>query len=202
MLQYLKSYIPGKKYLRPIFQYFIIRRAKKIILGAGYKSYSGWASTNIATLNILFRNNFERYWKPYSRWMFLAEHVWEHLTIEESKIANANCYEFLQSGGRLRIAVPDRLHPDSRYIDYVRPKGTGPGAEDHKIFYDYKLLRKTLEKARFKVNLLEYWDEKGAFHFRNWNSENGHICRSRRYDHRNEGGTLTYTSLIVDAIKI
>jgi predicted SAM-dependent methyltransferase len=84
----------------------------------------------------------------------------------------------------------------------VRPGGAGPGAENHEIFYDYKLLRETLDQIGFKVDLLEYWDEKGAFHFREWNSENGHISRSMRYDHRNKDSTLTYTSLIVDAIKI
>jgi predicted SAM-dependent methyltransferase len=202
MMQYLRSYIPGKKYLRQIFNYLIVRRAKKIIVGAGNKSYQGWASTDIETLNVLLRNNFERYWTKSSRWIFLAEHVWEHLTIEEAKIANANCYEFLKPGGRLRIAVPDGLHTNPAYIDYVRPGGTGPGSENHKIFYDYRLLSETLGETGFKVDFLEYWDEKGAFHFRKWNSENGHICRSKRYDHRNKDGTLTYTSLIVDAIKI
>ena len=102
----------------------------------------------------------------------------------------------------MRIAVPDAFHPDSQYIDYVRPGGAGPGAEDHKIFYEYKILREILEETGFKVDLLEYWDEKGVFHFRKWNSENGHICRSKRYDHRNKGGALRFTSLIVDAVKI
>lgn len=202
LLQYLKSYIPCKKYLRLIFQYLIVKRAKKIILGAGNVSYQGWASTDIESLNILLRDNFERYWKKSSRWIFLAEHVWEHLTIEEANIANSNCHEFLKSGGRLRIAVPDGLHPCSIYIDEVRPGGVGPGAEDHKILYDYKLLRETFEETGFKIDLLEYWDEKGAFHFRNWDSEDGHICRSKRYDPRNKDGTLAYTSLIVDAVKM
>jgi predicted SAM-dependent methyltransferase len=201
-LQCFKSYIPGKKYLRLIFKNLIIRKAKNIILGAGNKNYLRWVSTDKNTLDILCRDNFKRYWKPSSRWIFLAEHVWEHLTIEESKIANANCFEFLQLGGRLRIAVPDGLHPDYLYINNVRPGGVGPGAEDHKVIYNYKLLRETLEEAGFKVDLLEYWDENGVFHFRKWDSEDGHICRSKRYDSRNKNGALNYTSLIVDAIKM
>ena len=201
VLQYLRSFIPGKKYLRPIFQHLMIRRAKKIIIGAGNKSYQGWASTDIEILDVLLRNNFERYWKKASRSIFLAEHVWEHLTIEEAKIANANCYEFLKAGGRLRLAVPDGLNPNPLYTDSVRPGGTGPGSEDHKVFYDYRLLSETLYETGFKVDLLEYWDEKGDFHYREWDSKNGHICRSKRYDHRNKGSNLAYTSLIVDAIK-
>jgi predicted SAM-dependent methyltransferase len=202
ILQYLKSYIPGKKYLRIIFKYFIIRKAEYIILGAGNKTYPRWVSTDKKSLNVLHRNNFKRYWKPSSRRIFLAEHVWEHLTIEESKIANANCFEFLKLNGRLRIAVPDGLHPDPFYIDNVIPDGAGPGASDHKVIYNYKFLQETLKETGFKVNLLEYWDEKKVFHIREWDSKDGHICRSKRFDSRNKNGELNYTSLIVDAIKI
>ena len=59
---------------------------------------------------------------------------------------NANCYEFLRPGGRLRIAVPDGFHPEPGYIEYVRPGGTGIGADDHKVLYNYQSLRKLLEK--------------------------------------------------------
>ena len=115
--------------------------------------------------------------------------------------ANANCYEFLRPGGRLRIAVPDGFHPELGYIEYVRPGGTGIGADDHKVLYNDHSLKKLLEKAGFFVYLLEYWDEHGNFHFKEWSSKDGHIRRSKRYDPRNQNGSLTYTSLIADAIK-
>jgi predicted SAM-dependent methyltransferase len=83
----------------------------------------------------------------------------------------------------------------------VLPGGVGPGANDHKAIYDYELLQKTLEETGFEVVLLEYWDKKGVFHFQEWNSKDGHISRSKRYDFRNKNGLLNYTSLIVDAIK-
>jgi predicted SAM-dependent methyltransferase len=93
------------------------------------------------------------------------------------------------------------LHPDSAYIDYVRPGGTGVGADDHKILYTYKTMTQRLEKAGFRVKLLEYWDEGGKFHYIDWTDEGGRIKRSRRYDDRNKDGKLGYTSLIVDAVK-
>jgi len=131
----------------------------------------------------------------------MAEHVWEHLTPHDTALANLNCYTFLKRGGRLRLAVPDGFHPDPAYIDYVRPNGNGAGADDHKILYNYKIMKANLEKVGFTVELLEYWDEAGKFHGCNWTDEGGHIRRSSRYDERNQHGKLAYTSLIVDAIK-
>lgn len=178
-----------------------IQKARRIILGAAKTRYSGWVATNRHTLNVLKRSDFRRYWKPRSRAIFLAEHVWEHLALEEAKIANQNCFDFLKPGGRLRIAVPDGYHPDAAYIESVRPGGSGPGSKGHKVLYDYKLLQTTLESVGFKVKLLEYWDEHGKFHYHEWSPKQGHIQRSQRFDPRNQSGTLAYTSLIVDAIK-
>jgi len=36
-----------------------------------------------------------------------AEHVFEHLTLEEAVLAAYNCFHYLQPGGLLRIAIPD-----------------------------------------------------------------------------------------------
>jgi predicted SAM-dependent methyltransferase len=59
-----------------------------------------------------------------------------------------------------------------------------------------------LERVGFTVELLEYWDEKGKFHYREWDPKaGGMISRSRRYSSANANGELKYTSLIVDAIK-
>ena len=104
-------------------------------------------------------------------------------------------------GGTLRIAVPDGYHPDKDYIDWVKVGGNGFGADDHKILYNYYIMKTKLEKVGFKVELLEYWDENGVFHFTDWSSEAGFIRRSKNNDERNQSGKLKYTSLIVDAIK-
>ena len=131
----------------------------------------------------------------------LAEHVWEHLPEEQTALANRHCHVFLKPGGHLRLAVADSLHPDPVYRENVRPGGVGPGAGDHKLLYDYHLLRSRLEATGFEVRLLEYWDESGQFHYMDWDSADGHISHSRRYDKRNRSASLAYTSLIVDAVK-
>ena len=178
-----------------------LRRARKIILGSAGVFYPGWFLTDKDSLDIASRDSFARLWKPNSRSVFLAEHVWEHLNEDEVKKANANCFEFLKPGGRLRIAVPDGLHPDPSYIEYVRPGGTGCGSDDHKTLFDYKLMSQQLRDVGFEVTLLEYWDEDGKFHFQEWSSTHGHISRSKDHDERNKDGVLAYTSLIADAIK-
>lgn len=175
--------------------------ADRIIVGAGRTSYPGWFATDRDTLDITRREDFARYWPPHSRGIFLAEHVWEHFTELQAAQANANCFEFLRPGGWLRIAVPDGLHPDPEYRSAVAVGGRGCGADDHKVLYDYRLMREMLQRAGYHVELLEYWDEDGVFHHVTWCSEAGHIRRSRDNDPRNRGGTLRYTSLIVDAIK-
>jgi len=131
----------------------------------------------------------------------MAEHVWEHLDETQTALANRYCWEYLAPGRSLRLAVPDGLHPSPDYIAYIRPGGTGAGADDHKVLYDYRNMTARLESTGFSVSLLEYWDETGCFHYIDWTSDNGHIDRSRRYDERNKQGTLGYTSLIVDATK-
>jgi predicted SAM-dependent methyltransferase len=178
-----------------------IRFVKKVIIGAAGITYPGWVGTEQNILDVTDRSTFLRYWEPAFVSAFLAEHVWEHLDEESTEVANHNCLEFLKPGGWLRLAVPDGLKPDPDYINWVRPGGTGPGAEDHKVLYDYKSMKMTLERAGFRVLLLEYWDESGDFHFRDWSSKDGHVRRSSRYDPRNQDKSLAYTSLIVDAIK-
>ena len=99
------------------------------------------------------------------------------------------------------MAVPDGFNPSEEYINYVKPGGTGNGADDHKLLYNYKLMSGFLENVGFKVNLLEYFDENGQFHKAPWDPEDGMIRRSADHDERNRDGKLGYTSLIIDAIK-
>lgn len=171
------------------------------MIGAGGSRHPGWCSTDRELLDVTRRADFARYWKPSSRRAFLAEHVWEHLTPDQARKANRNCFEFLAPGGWIRLAVPDGLHPDAEYRDRVRPGGKGPGADDHKVLYDYRSLPSTLEEAGFRTTLLEYWDEDGLFHTVPWSLEDGPIERSARTDPRNAGDRLEYTSLIIDAIR-
>ena len=131
----------------------------------------------------------------------LAEHVWEHLTLHEGLTAAKQCFEYLKPGGYLRVAVPDGFHPDQKYIEGVKVDGTGPGADDHKVLYTYKTLKELFSSAGFRVELLEYFDAEGEFHFVNWDTRSGTIRRSLRFDKRNANGELKYTSIILDAHK-
>lgn len=185
-----------------IFLKLLFAAKRKFNIGAGRSGYEGgWLNTDKGLLDITKQKD----WKKFLRFLKLdnifAEHVWEHLSDVDTSLANENCFRFLKRGGILRLAVPDGYNPDKAYIEHVRPGGIGPGAEDHKILYNYKIMKDRLEKVGFKVDLLEYWDENGEFHFVNWSDDGGRIIRSKRYDQRNKGGKLYYTSLIVDAIK-
>lgn len=188
---------------RTIFTYQVhVLKNKKLVIGAGgVDSGNDWIPTDVYILDVTSRENWQRLFKDIRLKNIMAEHVWEHLSEEQATLANTNCFEFLMKGGNLRIAIPDGYHPDKDYIEHVRVGGSGPGADDHKVLYTYKILKERLERAGFEVNLLEYWDETGKFHFVDWNNDGGLISRSRRYDERNQGGQLKYTSLIVDAIK-
>jgi predicted SAM-dependent methyltransferase len=95
--------------------------------------------------------------------------VWEHLTEEEGRRAAALCFRSLRPGGLLRCAVPDGNFPDRAYQNQVRVGGPGSAdhpAADHKIVYDAPLLQDVLRSAGFEVDVLEWCDEQGRFHFR------------------------------------
>ena len=51
------------------------------------------------------------------------------------------------------------------------------------------------------VDLLEYCDASGAFHYRYWNEQDGRIGRSYRFDTRNSADKLGMVSIVLDARK-
>jgi len=171
----------------------------RIVVGSGGVVESGWVNTDKAYLDLLNPDGWETYFGKHQIDAILAEHVWEHLTPDEGVIAAKTCRRYLRRGGYLRIAVPDGNHPDRNYINSVMPGGCGPGADDHKVLYDYKTLSRTISEAGFEIELLEYFDESGRFMFNDWDPSAGMIHRSSRFDERNSGGGLDYTSLIIDA---
>lgn len=176
--------------------------ALKIILGSAGIGQTGFLSTDKTTLDILDESSFSKICTPCSVEVFLAEHVWEHLSPKDGEVAARNCFAHLKPGGNLRLAVPDGLHPDPDYIEWVRPGGRGDGASDHQVLYDYRNLTTILRNAGFSsIRLLEWWDEQHVFHEEPWRVERGFIRRSRRHDRRNTKDRAAYTSLIVDAFK-
>lgn len=174
----------------------------KVILGAGGKTQDGWVSTERHQLDLLKRDDFERMLSGEAGFEAMtAEHIFEHVPCDRIPEALKNCYDYLLQGGNLRIAVPDGLHPDQAYIDYVKPGGTGAGAGDHTVLFNYRMLARLLRNAGFRVEFLEWWDEMGVFHACLWNEADGYIERCLANDERNQDGKPHYTSLIVDAIK-
>lgn len=173
----------------------------KIVVGAANTTFPGWHATNIEVLNMLKDEDWLRYFSPDTVEAILAEHVWEHLSQENGLLAAKNCYRFLKPGGRLRVAVPDGHHPNPAYIDDVKPGGSGSGADDHKVLYNYRTFSELFSSVGFTVVPLEYFDENGQFVANNWDQSDGMIFRSKRFDERNVGGKLIYTSIVLDAIK-
>ncbi|WP_345102565.1 hypothetical protein [Mucilaginibacter panaciglaebae] len=179
----------------------MLKKRKLAIGSSKVKLGEGWILSEYDALDASKASDWQRLFGDGRLTNILAEHVWEHIPDEETRLSNQNCYDWLAKGGRIRIAVPDGNNPDKEYIEWVRVGGSGIGADDHKILYTYDVMKSRLEKAGFRVELLEYWDENGKFHYTDWALDGGKINRSRRYDPRNQADKLGYTSLIVEGIK-
>ena len=177
-----------------------VQRPIRLFLSAGQYQRDGFISTQQDELNLLRREDWEASFADKKVSVILAEHVWEHLTFEEGKIAAKTFYEFLEPGGLLRCGVPDGYFPNEDYQQAVAVGGPGPAA-DHKVVFNYHSFPGVFESAGFKLQLLEWWDEQGQFHCQDWDAAQGLIYRSSRFDHRNQDGELNFTSLIVDAVK-
>lgn len=176
----------------------------KLVIGASGTSFPGWISSEQDQLNLLSRKDWEASFKDRKIDSILAEHVWEHMTEEEGITAAKVCHDFLARGGYIRCAVPDRNFRNEWYQNMVKVGGPGPKdhpAASHKIVYDYKTFRSVFERAGFEVDLLEYFDEQGRFHFTYWDPSEGKIGRSYRFDTRNKNGVIGMASIIIDARK-
>lgn len=177
----------------------------KVVIGAGKTAYDGWIATQEAELNLLNPADFERLFADEKPTAFLAEHVWEHMTFEEGCRAAANCFAYLADGGYLRVAVPDKNFRNEWYQNMVKVGGNGDPNHPsftHKIVYDYKTFVQVFETAGFEVELLEWCDENGQFHYKYWNETDGRIGRSFRFDTRNHDGHLGMVSIVLDAKKV
>lgn len=189
----------------------------KIIVGASPNYHipqEGWLSLKQSDLDITDAQNWRRLFAPASLDAILAEHVFEHLEPCGAVKAAGLCYQYLKRGGYLRIAVPDGLHTQAPYIEWVRPQGTGEkflsyfrtrAEVEHKILFNYQTLARLLRSVGFRVRLLEWFDERGQFHKQAWRSVDGDI---RLAHGRFWSETISmfvgaqYTSLIVDAVKL
>lgn len=173
----------------------------KLIIGSGDEYFENWISSEKHTLDVTKNESWEDFFQPNEIDNILAEHVFEHFTIEDTENSLKNIHKYLKKNGCFRIAVPDGNFPSKEYIDWVKPYGKAPGADTHTILYNYKTLLEVLKKNKFKCRLIEYYDENSNFH-PNYNYDfNGYVHRSSRNDNRNSSKKLNYTSLIIDAYK-
>ena len=179
----------------------------RVVIGSGDYALNnpGWLHTQEVDLNLLRRDDWLRRFAPGSLSAILAEHVWEHLTVDEGTRAARICHEFLKPGGYVRCAVPDGYFPNASY-QHMAQVGGPPDipnhpAASHKIVYNYRTLTDVFARAGFAVRLLEYCDEAGSFHSTDWDPAQGLIYRTLRYDQRNQKGQLEFVSLLIDAVK-
>jgi len=195
----------------------------KVIIGAGPQQLHGWLSTDINILNITQDGSWRNLFNPNSIDNMLAEHVVEHLSLDELYRALEHARTHLKPGGVFRIAVPDAFHPSRYYYNLVKPVGWET-PEQHKLFFDYEMMTRIAEKSGYRMRLLEYFDEQGIFHQEPYSLDDGPVqrcaqnnsglntadakvmemfystipkhLRQQFYEHK-----MTYTSLIVDLVK-
>ena len=195
----------------------------KVIIGAGPQEYPGWLATDINILNITQDSAWKNLFAPQSIDNILAEHVVEHLTLDEVYGVLGHAKKYLKLGGIFRIAVPDAFHPSRYYYNLVKPGGWETPHE-HKLFFDHEMLRRIAVEAGYTIRPLEYFDEDGIFHKEPFSREDGVIQRCAEHNcgldlsdekvmemfystipqhlrHQFYDRKMTYTSLIVDLIK-
>ena len=177
------------------------RKDLRLIIGSSSTTQAGWISSESLWLDILQPTDWQKYFEVNTVDALLAEHVFEHIEPELLVHALDQIFLYLRPGGYIRIAVPDGNHPDDSYIREVKPGGTGPGATDHKVLYDFKTLSEMFVSAGFTVDLLEYFDSEHIFHRKNWDVSDGYVARSLKFDQRNLNATPNYSSIILDATK-
>ena len=181
----------------------LLNKEIKIIIGAGRSEYKSWISTEYQFLDISNIDNLKKYFKKEEVSKILAEHVFEHLTLEEGIKSIKNLKYILNPKGTIRIAVPDGYNPNKEYINLVKPGGAGDGADDHKVLYNYLSIKELFDDD-FEIKFLEYFNEKKKFVYNSYNNDeiNGFIKRSRFNDERNTIKKINYNSIILEAKKL
>ena len=62
-----------------------------VIIGSGEVAIPGWFETDLAVLDITDASDWRRLFKPGSIDRLLAEHVFEHLSLDETEVALKLC---------------------------------------------------------------------------------------------------------------
>ena len=170
----------------------------RVMLGAGPTRVDGWVQTDKEILDVTSPDDWSTLFAPDSIDSLLSEHMLEHLSEEEARIALTESYRYLKPKGLFRLAVPDGYRRDPTYV-----KEVAPPADGHKMLYNVDTLTALLEGAGFTTTPLEYFDAQEQFHAIVWDPKDGMIQRSVRFDTQQDfqRDGLFYTSLIIDARK-
>jgi len=170
----------------------------KVVLGAGSSDFPGWLQTDKELLDVTSPSDWRALFEHNSIDTLLSEHMLEHLSEEEARIALNECLRYLRPGGLFRIAVPDGYRRDPAYVAEASPPNDG-----HQVLYNVDTLTALLQSVGFSTTPLEYFDAQEQFHAVPWEENEGFIRRSARFDTQQDfrRGNLFYTSVIVDARK-
>jgi len=212
--------IRGRLIIKKIFKYFYYRfrflklktylffsrDSVNLIIGAALTNQKGWFSTNEDWLDISKENHWKRLFNSKKRVKrVLAEHVFEHLSIDEMRNSLKLIFENMLNGGSLRIAVPDGNNPNPEYRKHCGINGIGADASDHKQFLTYEFLSREVEKIGFKCTLIEGYLANKELVSKNAKDNLGKVIRSRSNSvNIYKKGWDFYdsnTSLIIDCFK-
>ncbi|GMH58296.1 hypothetical protein TrRE_jg7707, partial [Triparma retinervis] len=129
--------------------------------------------TSVNTLDVTSWSSFSQYNIKYnSVHSMVAEHVWEHLGLEDAIHAARNCRFALEPGGVLLVAVPDAnsyagaLGVDAATGDaFSHPMNRADIRDGHTTQYNYKLLLQVFLSGGWEqdeVRIVEGHDESGV----------------------------------------
>ena len=181
----------------------------RVVLGASGNVPRGWLGTDYPAVNFLNHSGLGLRFRPGSVHAFLAEHVFEHFTPSQAVLALQAVSCLLVSGGYLRVAVPDAIHPNRRFRNmawggWAKRMQRAWGYPGHHTAWTHRTMAAAASLAGLEVKPLEFWDEQGQFHQLPWRPEDGNISRSADHDWRNvrrQPHFRRYTSLIMDLVK-
>ena len=132
----LPTYLPivfPRYYIGLLRTEIISSQAVCLIVGSGGDKIDNWISSDFPVFNVKDHSHWEFLFskQPWSK--ILAEHVFEHLYLEDFsnilKIAKSHATR----GAVLRVAVPDGFSTIDGYIEAVKPGGTRARAFDHQV---------------------------------------------------------------------
>ena len=173
----------------------------RLAIGSETHCSEDWIPAESDQIDLANAASWSSFFQKSSVDAILAEHVWEHLSEHDGKIAARNCFQFLQPGGYLRVAVPDGFHPSQPRQALGRLGGSEIGTVGCGTLYNYRSFANAFLAVGFQVQLIEFFDQEGVFHSNHWDVSKGLVKRSLLFDERNTAQPFAYTSLVLDAIK-